>query len=280
MVKSLRQWLKTEVHPYRDRSISWLSQFHFFRDPVRPTYSDMSYFFSPADGVIVYQREVRPEDPIVKIKGRNYTVRDALREPRFSEPSLVIGVFMTFFDVHINRIPYPGQLSYKELDSIDTYNHPMLDVEKSIFEDLRIPTDSLEYLHHNQRMVNRIHSSELQQCYYVLQIADYDVDCITPFDLKQNMPAAQGERFSMIRYGSQVDLIVPLSPLFKFTPLRKVGEHVEAGLDPLIKISRNTKPNDPLTYERSNRHQTAGNLPRTGSHESHSSPKEVKQWQR
>ena len=86
-------------------------------------------------------------------------------------------------------------------------------------------------------MVNRIFASELGQSYYVLQIADYDVDCITPFDLKQNQAAAQGERFSMIRYGSQVDLIVPLSTRFDFTPLQKPGVHVEAGLDPLIKIT-------------------------------------------
>ena len=243
MAKTLSEWLKSEVHPYRDKSVSWLSQFHFFRDPVRPSYSDMSYFFAPADGVIIYQQEVRPEEPIVQIKGKNYSLRDALREPHFEAPCLVIGVFMTFFDVHINRIPYPGQLSYKELDSIDTYNHPMLDVEKNIFDDLRIPTDSLEYLHHNQRMVNRIYSKELQQSYYVLQIADYDVDCITPFDLKQNMPAAQGERFSMIRYGSQVDLIVPLSSRFQLTPLQKVGSHVEAGIDPLIKITANNGSN-------------------------------------
>jgi phosphatidylserine decarboxylase len=240
MAKTLQEWLKTEVQPYRDKSISWVSQFHFFRDPVRPTYSDLSYFFSPADGIILYQREVRPDEAIVNIKGKDYSLRDALREPRFDVSCLVIGVFMTFFDVHINRIPYPGQLSYRQLDAIDTFNHPMLDVEKHIFEALRIPAESLGYLHHNQRMVNRIYATELGFSYYVLQIADYDVDCITPFDLKQNMQVAQGERFSMIRYGSQVDLIVPLSSRFKFRPLQKVGAHVEAGMDTLIKITPTT----------------------------------------
>src|SRR5205823_11674292 len=132
-------------------------------------------------------------------------------------------------------------LSYKELDPIDTYNHAMLDVEKYILQQLRISSETLDYLHHNQRMVNRIYSSELGQPYYVLQIADYDVDCITPFDLKQNQAAAQGERFSQVRYGSQVDLIVPLSSRFEFTLLQKDGNHVEAGVDPLIKVSRKSK---------------------------------------
>ena len=229
------------MQPLEGKSVSWLSQFHFFRDPIRPTYSDLSYFFSPADGIIIYQKRVQPDEPIVEIKGKPYSLQDSLRDKNYNSESLVIGIFMTFFDVHVNRIPYPGQLSYKELDPIDTYNHPMLDVEKHILQELRIPTETLEYLHHNQRMVNKIYSSELGQPYYVLQIADYDVDCITPFDLKQNQAAAQGERFSQVRYGSQVDLIVPISSRFEFTTLQKDNSHVEAGIDPLIKVTRKTK---------------------------------------
>jgi len=242
MAKTLKRWVETEVHPFRDKSVSWISQFHFFRDPIRPTYSDLSYFFSPADGIVLYQEELEADEPIVKIKGKPYTLKHALRDESYSQRSLVIGIFMTFFDVHVNRVPYPGQLSYKELDPIDTFNHPMLDVEKSLLDDLRIPTESLGYLHHNQRMVNRIYSSELGGPYYVLQIADYDVDCVTPFDLKQNQAAAQGERFSMIRYGSQVDLIVPISRRFKFKLLQETGCHVEAGLDPLFKLVERTPP--------------------------------------
>jgi phosphatidylserine decarboxylase len=237
MAKSLKEWVETEVRPFQDKSVAWLSQYHFFRDPIRPSYSDMNYFFAPADGIIVYQRVVGPEESIVSIKGKDYSLRDALREPNYKQTSLVIGIFMTFFDVHINRIPYPGQLCYKELDPIDTYNHPMLDVEKGIFDDLRIPTEAMGYLHHNQRMVNRIFCSDLGQYYYLLQIADYDVDCVLPFDLKQNQPAAQGERFSAIRYGSQVDLILPLSERFEFTPIQETGFHVEAGLDPIIRVT-------------------------------------------
>jgi len=241
MAKTLEEWLETDVQPFEDKSVSWLSQFHFFRDPMRPTYSDLSYFFSPADGIIIYQKQVGPDEPIVEIKGKPYSIQDSLRDKDYKSESLVIGIFMTFFDVHVNRVPYPGQLSYKELDPIDTFNHPMLEVEKHILKELRIPSETLEYLHHNQRMVNRIWSSELAQPYYVLQIADYDVDCITPFDLKQNQAAAQGERFSQVRYGSQVDLIVPLSSRFEFTALQKNGHHVEAGIDPLIKVTRKTK---------------------------------------
>src|SRR5881296_3014773 len=103
IAKTLKNWLETDVQPLEDKSVSWLSQFHFFRDPMRPTYSDSSYFFSPADGVIIYQKQVRAEDPIVEIKGKAYSLQDALRDKEFKAESLVIGIFMTFFDVHVNR---------------------------------------------------------------------------------------------------------------------------------------------------------------------------------
>lgn len=236
MAKKLQDWLENDVQPYREKSLSWLSQFHFFRDPIRPTYSDLSYFFSPADGIILYQRTLHPDQCLVEIKGRSYSLRDALRDPAYDAESLVIGIFMTFFDVHTNRIPYPGSISYTELEPVDTYNHPMLDVEKNILGDLRIAQDSLDYLHHNQRMLNRVFSPHLGQEYYLLQIADYDVDCIVPYKLKQNQHVAQGQRFSQVRYGSQVDLIVPATSRFDFQPVQRTGDHVEAGMDPVIRV--------------------------------------------
>ena len=118
----------------------------------------------------------------------------------------------------------------------------MLDIEKSILEELRVDVASADYLHNNQRVVNRVYASALKQWYYVLQIADYDVDCIMPFELKQNWPCAQNERFSQIRYGSQVDLIVPLSRTYDFAPMLEPGMHVEAGIDPVIRITERSSP--------------------------------------
>ena len=217
--------------------MSELAEFHFFRDPPRPTYANTSYFFSPADGVIVYQDVVEPDEPLVAIKGSAYSLRDAMRDPSFGKRSLVIGIFMTFFDVHVNRIPYPGRLSYRMLDPLDTYNHPMLDVEKGILEEIRVPVERPAYLRYNERTLNRIDSTDLGSPYYVLQIADYDVDSITPFTVKQAEPYAQGDRFSQIRFGSQVDLIVPLTDEYELTPLLETSVHVEAGLDALVKLT-------------------------------------------
>jgi phosphatidylserine decarboxylase len=183
MAKSLKDWVEHDVAAVRDRSLAWLSQEFFFRDPTRPTYSDTNYFFSPADGIVLYQLTVDPDEPIVDIKGKRYSLQDAMRHPSYDKRSIVI------------------------------------------------------YLHNNQRMLNRVWAPDLGQSYYILQIADYDVDCIMPFQLKQNWPFMQNERFSVVRYGSQVDLIVPLSERFDFTPVFPSGVHVEGGLDPLLEVS-------------------------------------------
>jgi phosphatidylserine decarboxylase len=238
MAKSLKEWVETDVAHVKEKPLKWISEEHFFRDPCRPMFSDDQYFFSPADGIIIYQREVQPAECIVDIKGKTYSLRSAMQDDSFGEPCLVTGIFMTMYDVHINRLPYAGFLSYRQLDAISTFNRPMLDIERSLVDDLAIDHSKADYLHSNQRMINRVYAPGLQQYYYVLQIADYDVDCIAPFQLNQNAVIGQNERFSQIRFGSQVDLIVPLSERYHWEPVQETGTHVEAGLDPLIRIVR------------------------------------------
>ncbi len=242
MAKTLHAWLEEDVAAVRAKPMRWLSEQYFFRDPSRPLYSDPGFFFPPADGIILYATPVSPDAELVQIKGRPYALRTALRDPTFDRECLVVGIFMTFYDVHVNRVPYAGRLNYRELDPIDTFNYPMIEVEKDLLEELAPYTRRAGYLFNNQRVVNRIFSIDLGQAYYVLQVADYDVDCITPFRLKQNQPYSQNQRFSQIRYGSQVDLIIPLSPRWVFTPLLGVGMHVEAGVDPLVRIAARPAP--------------------------------------
>lgn len=236
MAKSLNEWLDQDVADVIDKPLRWLSGEYFFRDPPRPAYSDTAYFFAPADGVVLYQHEVDPAEPIVDIKGRAYSLREAMRDRHYDRRSLVVGIFMTFYDVHVNRVPYPGRLSYRKLEAISTHNRPMLEIEQALMEKLRLPLGRAEYLRDNQRVLNRVWSDELGDAYYVLQIADYDVDSITPFELSQNAPVGQGQRFSQIRYGSQVDLIVPLSDRVDLELVQATGVHVEGGVDPVIRI--------------------------------------------
>jgi phosphatidylserine decarboxylase len=236
MAKTVQQWVETEVRPALERPQTWLCQNYFFRDPGRPETSDPGFFLSPADGILLYQKVVDPDECVLDIKGMTYSARDALRDPSYDRRSVVIGIFMTFYDVHVNRIPYPGRLSYRMVEAIDSLNRPMLDMEKALLEQLRVSPETAGYLRHNQRMVNRIDAPALGLSYFVLQIADYDVNSIMPFELRQNRPVHQGRRFSQIRYGSQVDLIVPLSDRCDFEFVQPTGVHVEAGIDPLLAL--------------------------------------------
>lgn len=238
----LKEWIESDVRPFDDRSLAWLSENHFFRDPIRSTYIDERYFFAPADGIIVYQKALKPDADLLDIKGRPYTLRDALQDSIYDKFSMVIGIFMTFFDVHVNRVSFPGRLWYRSMDPIHTFNYPMLPTERMILDDLRIDSRKADYLCYNQRVVNRIDAPSLNRSYYLLQVADYDVDSITPFELAQNQPFSQGQRFSQIRFGSQVDLIVPLAGEDDLIFLLPTGCHVEAGVDPVIEIRRTVRP--------------------------------------
>lgn len=237
MAKTMAEWFETEVAEVRSKPLRWISEQYFFRDPNRPVYTDPSYFFAPADGIVLYACSVQPDEAVVDIKGKPYSLKDALRDDDYDHESVVVGIFMTFYDVHINRIPYAGRLSYRELDPIDTDNYPMIEVEHDMLRECKPYIDKAGYLFNNQRVVNRVFSIDLWQSYYILQIADYDVDSITPFTLKQHQSFSQNQRFSQIRYGSQVDLIIPKSDQYEFTPVIESHMHVEAGLDPVVRVT-------------------------------------------
>ena len=237
MAKTLQEWIKTDVVKAEKMSIGQLSNQFFFRDPIRPNYIDHEHFYSPADGTILYQKFIKdPSEPVVEIKGINYTLQDVMCDKDYNKPSLVVGIFMSFYDVHINRIPYGGYLSYKAIDAIESMNKPMLATEKDIFNGAINP-NNLEYLKYNERMWNKIYSPSLDYTYYLIQIADEDVNVISHFTNDQNDLFAQNERFSLIRWGSQVDLVLPLDNRYDFELILEDTMHVNAGLDKLVKIN-------------------------------------------
>lgn len=236
MAKALKEWIASDVRRARKLSPRVLSEQYFFRDPLRPVFADSSYFFAPADGVILYQRELAPTEKLVEIKGRVYSLTEALRDDSFDQTCLVIGIFMTLYDPHINRVPFSGTLSYDLLPTIETHNWPMLATEEDLLRGHLAVLDDADYLFNNQRMLNRVYASGLGLTYYMLQIADYDVTAILPFETRQNRHYAQNQRFSQVRFGSQLDLIIPLSPRWKFETLLPDETHIEAGLDPLVRI--------------------------------------------
>jgi phosphatidylserine decarboxylase len=117
----------------------------------------------------------------------------------------------------------------------------MLAIEKDILN-AAINPNNLEYLKYNERMWNKIYSPQLDYTYYLVQIADEDVNVIAPFIYDQNAPVSQNERFSLIRWGSQVDLVLPLDERYDFDLVLEDEMHVNAGLDKLVKINFKNDP--------------------------------------
>ena len=235
MAETLEDWLKGEVSELSKFPIGELSNTFFFRDPLRPTYIDNEHFYSPADGTILYQKMVLPSEQVLEIKGIDYTLQDVMGDKDYNKPSLVIGIFMSFYDVHINRIPYSGVIKYNRLEPIESTNKPMLAVEKDILNKVINP-NNMDYLKYNERVLNTIYNSSLNYTYHIVQIADEDINVIAPFK-QQNDLCIQNERFSLIRWGSQVDLVLPLDKRFTFELLLKETMHINAGIDKLIKIN-------------------------------------------
>ena len=237
MAETLEDWLNGEVKELSKLSVGELSNNFFFRDPLRSTYIDYEHFYSPADGTILYQKMVLPGEQVLEIKGIDYTIQDVMGDKYYNKPSLVIGIFMSFYDVHINRIPYGGILQYKRLEPIESTNKPMLAVEKDILNKVINP-NNMDYLKFNERMSNQIYVPSLDYTYHIIQIADEDVNVIAPFKQQRDL-CTQNERFSLIRWGSQVDLVLPLDERYTFDLLLNETMHINAGLDKLIKITNN-----------------------------------------
>jgi phosphatidylserine decarboxylase len=234
-MESLKEFInRPDIKEIRKGDIHELYSTQFNRDPNRPIYTDPSCFYAPADGFVVYSNVVKPKEDIIEIKGVDYTV-NALLQEEIEQPCLVIGIFMTALDVHVNRIPTDGFVKYEKMDAIKVNNLSMREIEKKILKGLDLDYTQMQYALYNARTKNRVYCPRISQHYWLMQIADYEVDVICPY-ADQNEFFTQGERFSVVRMGSQVDVIIPLvNKKLKFESLVDVLSHVEAGIDPIIR---------------------------------------------
>lgn len=181
----------------------------FYRNPTR-TPPEADGLVSPADGTVVYVRRVPPKEKVISIKqGVRAAVEDIARTDLESE-KVLIGVFMSPFNVHYNRAPLSGMVR-----SIRDYparggNRCMGWMHLRTVLGLRpFQRDSLHLLQ-NQRKVTRIDGrfkGEPLHC-YVVQIAGRTVGGIDSYT-KPGETISRSTIFGMIRIGSQVDLVVP-----------------------------------------------------------------------
>ena len=141
---------------------------------------------------------------------------------------------MTAYDVHINRVPTAGYLREIHCTSfLFTPNVSMKLEEEEIFDDGHIDVADMGYLFPNERKVCRVYAPKIGAHYYLIQIAERDVNEILNWG---DQHFVQGDRYGAIRWGSQVDLVLPLDDENEYEIVVEPTQHVEAGVDPIIKI--------------------------------------------
>ncbi len=172
----------------------------FFRDPARPCPEDESLLLAPADGRIT-DVEVVQEDSFLQKK--------ALR----------IGIFLSVFDVHVNRVPCSVTLEKTRY-------------KKGRYKNALDPESSRVNERNDLHLV-RIHSP--QDRLIVRQISGAIARRIV-CKARPGQDLAAGERVGMIKFGSRTELYVPLRD--QLDCLVKIGDKVKAGLTPLARYAR------------------------------------------
>lgn len=171
----------------------------FFRDPVRVTPQDDRYIVAPADGLVTLIGKVAPP--------RELTVEDGSgSQPMSTEPVTRISIFMSVFDVHINRSPIGG-----------TVRRVIYIPGKFLNADLDKASEENERQH---ILVER--GDGLRVCF--TQIAGLVARRIVPF-VKPGDMIASGQRIGLIRFGSRVDVYLPAGT----EPKVLMGQRIVAG---------------------------------------------------
>ena len=169
----------------------------FFRDPYRQIQADSNLLLAPADGKVA---------DIDAVEEKEFICGKALR----------IGIFLSIFDVHINRVPCNvrvERITYRPGEYKDARSREAGQVNES--NDLglvRIDTP-------NDRLVVRQISGAIAR----------RIVC----EASQGQELACGGKFGMIKFGSRTELYVPLREDVKC--MVKKGDKVKAGVTAIVR---------------------------------------------
>ena len=175
----------------------WLFVMYFFRDPDRLPPGPGGLFVSPADGRVSDITLIGIDSPL-------------------GEPGVKIGVFMSVFDVHVNRAPADASVEY-----IQHTPGAFMDVRDPLaFERNESATVFLAY-----------HVGGKEYPIVIRQVAGLIARRIVT-DLVIDQPIRRGQRIGMIKFGSRVELMVPQALMPKVQV--KIGDRVRAGESVLV----------------------------------------------
>ncbi len=167
----------------------------FFRNPERNTPDDENLVISPADGVIVYTGSSTQE----------YLGGDCIK----------ISIFMSVFNVHVNRVPFSGTVIEKFY-------------KKGKFYDVRNPKSSIE--NEQSGLVIETKTGIRLVCVQIAGLIARRIHCyVEPSD-----QLVCGERYGMIRFGSRLDVYLPLD----INILVKHGQPTVAGETPIASFGQ------------------------------------------
>jgi phosphatidylserine decarboxylase len=168
--------------------------FQFFRNPKRriPKKGE-NLIYAPADGKVV-------------------VIEDAFEPEFLKEKCIQVSIFMSPINVHVNRIPISGKILYAKY-------HPG---KYLVAWD---PKSSTE----NERTSIAIETGTYR--IMMRQIAGAVARRIKYY-VKENQMVYQGEEFGFIKFGSRVDLYLPLGS----TIVAKINEHVKGNLDVIAEL--------------------------------------------
>ena len=182
---------------------AWLSLFFFvlilytlffFRDPDRNIPADRNAVLAAADGTVTDISEVE-ESEVLKTRMRR------------------VGIFLSIFDVHTNRAPIEGRITYRQ-------HH------EGLCLDARSPDCSEK----NEAMTWGIENPRVTVV--VRQLTGAIARRIVAW-AEVGDQLAKGERFGMIRFGSRTEVYLPLTA----SVLVKAGEHVAGGSTIIARLS-------------------------------------------
>lgn len=157
----------------------------FFRDPARSVPKKANAVLSPADGRVV----------VVEKAQDTYAGREALK----------ISVFMNVFNVHSNRAPVDGRVH-----AVRHFPGKFLnaDLDKASVENER------------NAVIITTNTGQMVTCVQVAGVIARRILCY----VRDGESVVRGQRYGFIRFGSRVDIYLPLT----VTPKVSVGDKVFA----------------------------------------------------
>jgi phosphatidylserine decarboxylase len=172
----------------------------FFRNPKRSVPDGEGLVVAPADGKVVQIEEIEYDEYI-------------------GGPALLVGIFLSVFNVHINRAPLAARvigLTYR----------------KGKFLNAMLPESARE----NERLTVHLEGNEgSHRRMIVRQIAGLIARRIVCW-VKPGDDLGAGEQFGMIKLGSRTELVVPRDDTLRVET--KLGAIVKAGETVLLKYER------------------------------------------